>query len=122
MAPILGKRPHNDHKQKVRKRQRIDPRRATARSKSALRTVSVDSLPWKEAAQSDRLEDAEGFFGLEEIDDVEVVREASTGKVEFRVGKCSARPKLPTDVLITHFSGHPQVAPEHNSVSSGRRK
>ena len=107
MAPILGKRPGIDLKQKVRKRQRIDPHRANARSKFALRTVSVDSLPWKEAALSDRLDNAEGFFGLEEIDDVEVVREASSGKVEFRVGECSARPKLPTDVLIAHFLGHP---------------
>ena len=122
MAPILGKRSHNDNKQKVRKRQRIDPRRANARSKSALRTVSVDSLPWKEASLSDRLEDAEGFFGLEEIDGVEVLREVSSGKVEFRVGECSSRPNPSTDVLITHLSGHPQVAFGHNRVSSGRRK
>ena len=93
MAPILGKRTHKYIKQKVRKRQRIDPHRTTARYKAALRTVSVDQLPWKEAALSDRLEDAEGFFGLEEIDDVEVVREPSSGKVEFRVGECSAGPK-----------------------------
>ena len=90
MTPILGKRLSKDDKQKVRKRQRIYPHRATARSKSAFRTVSVDSLPWKEAALPDQLEDAEGFFGLEEIDDVEVVREAPSGKVEFRVGECSA--------------------------------
>ena len=49
--------------------------------------VSSDHLAWKEVALPDRLEDAEGFFGLEEIDDVEVVRDAENGKIEYWVGK-----------------------------------
>lgn len=33
----------------------------------------------------DRLEDAEGFFGLEEIDGVDVVRPNGTGEIQFKV-------------------------------------
>ena len=49
--------------------------------------IALDSLPWKEVALPDRLEDAEGFFGLEEIEDVDIVRDAQTGKVQYKVGE-----------------------------------
>lgn len=84
MAPIPAKRAKDFNAQKFRKRQRIEPR---ARAKSTLSSVPLEALSWKETALSDRLDDAEGFFGLEEIDDVEVVRDASSGKIEFRVGE-----------------------------------
>lgn len=35
----------------------------------------------------DRLEDYEGFYGLEEIDDVDVVRDEATGRVSFEKSK-----------------------------------
>ncbi len=47
--------------------------------------VSLDALNWKAAVLPDRLEDAEGFLGLEEVDDVEVIRNGELGKVEYRV-------------------------------------
>ena len=31
----------------------------------------------------DRLYDFEGFFGLEEIEDVDIIRDAETGKISF---------------------------------------
>lgn len=50
-------------------------------------TVSVSALPWTEVPLPDRLDDAEGFFGLEEISDVEIVKDAKLGRVEYRVGE-----------------------------------
>lgn len=51
------------------------------------RAVPIDKLQWKEVALPERMEDAEGFFGLEEIEDVDVVRDADKGTVQYRVGK-----------------------------------
>lgn len=47
-------------------------------TKDIRQTVEQDKLPWQEVAIPDTLEDTEGFYGLEEIDNVEVVR--SSGK------------------------------------------
>lgn len=46
--------------------------------------VTVNDLNWKEVALPDRLEDAGGFFGLEEIDGVEVIKGGSEG-LRFKV-------------------------------------
>jgi len=46
--------------------------------------LRLDELPWKEVKMPDRLGDVEGFFGLEEIDGVNVVAN-ETGTVEFQV-------------------------------------
>ncbi|KAJ5273757.1 ATP-dependent RNA helicase mak5 [Penicillium angulare] len=53
--------------------------------------VSIDELNWKEVAMPDRMADAEGFFGLEEIDDVEVVRPNGKGEIQFKAK--SGKPK-----------------------------
>ena len=68
-----------------KKRQRIE---AIPRTESST-PVALHALNWKEVTLPDRLEDAEGFFGLEEIEDVEVVRDVQSGKIEFRVGEIS---------------------------------
>lgn len=44
------------------------------------RSVAVDALPWNEVAMPDMFDDAEGFFGLEEVEGVEVVKEGGTFK------------------------------------------
>ncbi|KAJ5646891.1 ATP-dependent RNA helicase mak5 [Penicillium lividum] len=46
--------------------------------------VGVDDLNWKEVAMPDRMEDAEGFFGLEEIDGVDIIRPQGNGTVQFK--------------------------------------
>lgn len=46
---------------------------------------SANELSWKEVTPPEWLEDAEGFFGLEEIDDIEVVRDAGGRQARFRV-------------------------------------
>lgn len=47
--------------------------------------IGVDDLNWKEVAMPDRMADAEGFFGLEEIDGVDVIRASDNGVVQFKV-------------------------------------
>ncbi len=42
--------------------------------------VALDALPWNEVEMPEMFDDAEGFFGLEEVDDVEVIREGNTVK------------------------------------------
>ncbi|KAJ6027992.1 ATP-dependent RNA helicase mak5 [Penicillium herquei] len=53
--------------------------------------VSMDDLNWKEVAMPDRMTDAEGFFGLEEIDDVEIIRTEGSGEIQFKAK--SGKPK-----------------------------
>lgn len=86
MAPVEKKRQRDVRAQSPKKRQRVGSGSAGARHVGN-QIVSLDDLAWKEVALPDRLEDAEGFFGLEEIEDVEVVRDEQSGKVEYKVGK-----------------------------------
>ncbi|KAI0534310.1 P-loop containing nucleoside triphosphate hydrolase protein [Xylaria digitata] len=51
--------------------------------KRAKRPVPIDSLPWSKAKLPDMFNDAEGFYGLEEVEGVEVVR-GDGNIVEFR--------------------------------------
>ncbi|KAL9052358.1 MAG: hypothetical protein Q9162_005450 [Coniocarpon cinnabarinum] len=45
--------------------------------------ASPDQLPWKELPIPTTLDDYEGFYGVEEVDDVEVKRDDVTGQVTF---------------------------------------
>lgn len=47
--------------------------------------VGIDDLNWKEVALPDRMEDAGGFFGLEEIDGVDVIKLDGSAGVQFKV-------------------------------------
>jgi ATP-dependent RNA helicase DDX24/MAK5 len=53
--------------------------------KKETRITHIDDLKWHDVSVPDQLDDYEGFFGLEEVDDVEVVREKDGSKVSFRV-------------------------------------
>jgi ATP-dependent RNA helicase DDX24/MAK5 len=81
MAPENKKRsrPAPKSGQKSKKRQKIEPvqKRKPAAEK---RAVALDTLPWNEVKMPDMFEDAEGFFGLEEVEGVEVVREGDIVK------------------------------------------
>lgn len=46
---------------------------------------SANDLAWKEVARPEWLDDAEGFYGLEEVDHVEVVQAAKGKAPRFRV-------------------------------------
>ncbi|EOD44502.1 putative atp-dependent rna helicase mak5 protein [Neofusicoccum parvum UCRNP2] len=67
---------------KGRKRQRLDAdadsdntKGTATKSTRSGKTVRLENLAWKEVEMPDRLDDFEGFYGLEEIDDIDVVRE-----------------------------------------------
>ncbi|KAG4032778.1 hypothetical protein MFRU_006g02420 [Monilinia fructicola] len=71
------KRSHSETNgsQKAPKRQKIQKSSKKQKKDAPKKKVAVDSLPWNEVTMPDMFEDAEGFYGLEEVDDVEVVRD-----------------------------------------------
>ncbi|KAH7074118.1 P-loop containing nucleoside triphosphate hydrolase protein [Paraphoma chrysanthemicola] len=82
------KRPHNAPKvaHKAHKRQKVEK---TPRPEIVIpkRKIRLDDLGWKQVSMPDRLEDFEGFYGLEEIEDVSIVKDASTGNISFETTK-----------------------------------
>ncbi|KAH8722946.1 P-loop containing nucleoside triphosphate hydrolase protein [Phaeosphaeriaceae sp. PMI808] len=82
------KRPHGVPKaaHKAHKRQKLDkaPRPEVNIPK---RKIRLDDLGWNQVTLPDRLEDFEGFYGLEEIEDVSIVKDAVTGNVSFETTK-----------------------------------
>lgn len=89
MAPIEKKRHCDPSSFKAKKRQRNNPTNGHSGESLKDRPVGLDELPWNQVAV-DRLEDAEGFFGLEELSDVDVVKNPILGKVEYKVCKHTA--------------------------------
>jgi ATP-dependent RNA helicase DDX24/MAK5 len=69
---------------KSRKRQKVEPQKP--RSK-----VRLDKLQWKAVELPDRMDDYEGFYGLEEIDDVVVVKDEATGTISFESSKAEEK-------------------------------
>ncbi|KAJ9607177.1 ATP-dependent RNA helicase [Cladophialophora chaetospira] len=66
----------------ARKRRKVSqPSQRKAYSGPAIRG---DALKWKTVSLPSRLEDAEGFYGLEEIEDVDVVRDETNNHVMFQ--------------------------------------
>ncbi|KAF9697925.1 hypothetical protein EKO04_004406 [Ascochyta lentis] len=78
------KRAHNPPKaaHKAHKRQKLEPA-----TKKQRRRVQLNELGWKTVSMPDRLEDTEGFYGLEEIDDVDIVKDPTTGNITFQTTK-----------------------------------
>ncbi|KAI1440635.1 DEAD-domain-containing protein [Annulohypoxylon stygium] len=60
-----------------------NPTPKSTRKPKARKSTSVDSLQWRKAKLPDMFDDAEGFYGLEEVDDVEIIRH-SNNTIEFR--------------------------------------
>jgi ATP-dependent RNA helicase DDX24/MAK5 len=50
------------------------------KSNAGKRVTSVNSLAWKSVEVPEMFDDAEGFFGLEEVEGVDIVREGDTVK------------------------------------------
>ncbi|EPS41525.1 hypothetical protein H072_4548 [Dactylellina haptotyla CBS 200.50] len=83
-APMAEKRSHSQAF-KANKRQKTASARAGKKSQGIpkrWKTVKADSLNWRKVDMPDRLDDVEGFFGLEEIDDVHIVN--NNGLLEFK--------------------------------------
>ncbi|KAH9876680.1 ATP-dependent RNA helicase [Plenodomus biglobosus] len=83
------KRPHAAPKaaQKPHKRPKIVSDFAKPLPTKTKRRVRLDELGWKTVSMPDRLEDTEGFYGLEEIDDVTIVKDPTTGNLTFETTK-----------------------------------
>lgn len=47
--------------------------------------LGADELDWKPVSLPEAFEDVEGFYGLEEIDDVEIVKPEGQGQLKFKV-------------------------------------
>lgn len=100
---------------KQKKRRKLDPE-SKATTKSAAqdgqkRRTRLDALAWTNVAMPDHLDDYEGFFGLEEVDDVDVVRDKVTGALIF-----NARPTVQTD---NDNNGHSSDSMVGNSDGDG---
>ena len=69
------------HKRKIDHGQARPGKRAKTSSVEPKKTLAVrgDALKWRQVSLPDRMEDAEGLYGLEEIEDVEVVRDEHNG-------------------------------------------
>jgi ATP-dependent RNA helicase DDX24/MAK5 len=74
-------RPIPTTSQRLTKRQKIERSASNVANDVKKIPVALDALPWNEVEMPEMFEDAEGFFGLEEVEGVEVVREGS--KVQF---------------------------------------
>ncbi|KAL2044721.1 hypothetical protein N7G274_002495 [Stereocaulon virgatum] len=86
MAPIEKKRARKVEIAKSRKCQKLSRLGRGPEGERISKAVSLDTLPWQEVAFPESgYEDAEGFFGLEEISDVDVVRDSKLGKVEYKI-------------------------------------
>ena len=84
---------------KARKRQKLNgPEPAVEASVKASkpRKVQLDEMKWREVALPDQMDDYEGFFGLEEIEGVDVVKEAGNGTISYRYVESEAAKPSPT--------------------------
>lgn len=88
MAPISRKRSRDNKSQNSRKRQRADAAGALSNQPDAPdKAMTLDELPWAEVSLPAGFQDAEGFLGLEEISDVDLVRDSKSGRLDCRVGE-----------------------------------
>lgn len=65
------------------KRKRTDGHGKRAKSQkdnAGKRVTSIDSLAWKSVDVPEMFDDAEGFYGLEEVEGVDIVREGDAVK------------------------------------------
>lgn len=84
----MGEKRPNDNKAQVaqsKKRKKGAKPSLTSGDGSWDGSVDVDQLNWKEVSLPDRMADTGGFFGLEEIDDVEIIRPNGGGEIQFKV-------------------------------------
>jgi ATP-dependent RNA helicase DDX24/MAK5 len=81
---MAQKRDRQPNSAKSRKRRRLSQTDdATTASDDGV--FDQDHLDWSAVQLPDRLDDAEGFFGLEEIEGVDILRSDAQGGVKFKV-------------------------------------
>ncbi|KAK3900898.1 P-loop containing nucleoside triphosphate hydrolase protein [Staphylotrichum tortipilum] len=75
---VEKKRKRSDGQAKRPKAPGANPKRQ--KTNAAKRVTSVDSLKWKSVELPEMFDDAEGFYGLEEVEGVDIVRDGETVK------------------------------------------
>ncbi|KUL88935.1 hypothetical protein ZTR_03448 [Talaromyces verruculosus] len=76
--------------------------------------VGLDDLAWKTVQLPDRLGDVGGFFGLEEIDGVDIIRPESSGQIKFKVSSAK-----PTKSILKKAKPTDETPSENNEEWSG---
>lgn len=86
------------NKKRSRSQQSANPakRARTDVTAKTIKKAPVDALRWTEVSLPDRLDDIEGFYGLEEVEGVDILRE--NGKIEFAVTDAKAINKEETKI------------------------
>ena len=91
MALLMKKRTKGKKEGEVSKRKKI----ASIAVESDI--VPLNQLHWKDVPFPESFDDAEGFFGLQELSDVEVTRDEQVGQVAYKiVSKKTDRPNATT--------------------------
>lgn len=92
---------------RARKRQRLNEDGSSAKAAShgktghrAKQNVSLDDLNWQPVQAPDHLDDYEGFYGLEEVDGIDLVREEDAGKVTYQLAGTSSTPAKSQSVSV----------------------
>ena len=84
MAPITKERAREEPPKKVSKRQKFEQKLDVPVSDHA---IDPDKLQWDIVKFPDNFEDAEGFFGLEEVSNIDIVKNLRAGKVEYKASR-----------------------------------
>lgn len=91
-------------------------RKASAAQKAAAakpkRTIDAASLAWKDVQLPEMFDDAEGFFGLEEVTGVEVVRDGNTVKFVSTPLALPLAPVVNDPLTDRHVQRSPQLTPQ----------
>ncbi|PLN77280.1 ATP-dependent RNA helicase mak5 [Aspergillus taichungensis] len=82
-----------------KKKKKASSTRVSNGNESGDEIVGVNDLNWKSVDLPDRMEDTEGFFGLEEIEGVDVVRPDGIGEIKFK-----AKPGKPKKSILKQKS------------------
>ncbi|KAI0175149.1 ATP-dependent RNA helicase MAK5 [Pestalotiopsis sp. NC0098] len=109
----------DSQKQSKKPKIRAQPKKP---SQKARRTVALDSLRWRTSKLPDMLNDAEGFYGLEEVDDVEVFKN-DDNIIEFRAVDAQSDPEVASDAAeesdeFEGFDDEPEATAEKEPEAS----
>ncbi|KAI9712815.1 MAG: ATP-dependent RNA helicase [Bogoriella megaspora] len=102
MAPDRGKRklPPKILAMKARKRQKLEgnePNTKTLKppNRDPKQNIKIEDLNWSSVELPDRMDDYEGFFGLEEVEGVDIVKNTNDGRLSYRMTAPSMSVKNP---------------------------
>ncbi|RYP63366.1 hypothetical protein DL769_006981 [Monosporascus sp. CRB-8-3] len=119
---------NGDNPKKKLKRQQP----TTKVSKKVRRSASADSLRWRKAKLPDMYNDAEGFYGLEEVDDVEVIPAVSSGDEAVKNGEVESEedefegfddePQSSSQLITKTLEEEPPKAPKSDGDDDKKTK